>query len=322
MLRCPKVSVLMPVHNAEGFVAQAVESILGQTFGDFEFIIIDDGSTDGSLTVLRHFEGKDSRVRLISRANTGYVVALNEMLPMARGEFLARMDADDIAAPQRIELQVKYLAGHPQCVVVGCRSRLIDIDGCVIKVLQQPLTHGAIEAAMLSGASFMNHPTVVMRASAVRRADGYRVAFEPAEDLDLFLRLGEQGELANLPEVLLSYRVHTANVSRMRAEQQVNAAARAIAEACARRGLENSRPTVRREPAKPGDCHAEWAKMAAQAGFHSTARKHALKAFAHAPLAYRTWRSIGYTWAPTPFVHAAGNVMRAIRGARRAAPVQ
>ena len=118
----PQISVLMPVYNAERFVAEAVQSILSQTFGDFEFIIIDDGSSDGSLEILRRFERADSRIRLSSRPNTGYTVALNEMLAMASGQFVARMDADDVAMPQRLQKQVDYLCAHPNCVVVGCCS--------------------------------------------------------------------------------------------------------------------------------------------------------------------------------------------------------
>src|SRR4051812_3122079 len=102
----PAVTFLMPVYNAERFVAQTVDTILGQTFGDFEFVIINDGSTDRSLEILQDHARRDARIRLISRPNTGYVAALNEGLELAKGEFLARIDADDLADPRRLELQV------------------------------------------------------------------------------------------------------------------------------------------------------------------------------------------------------------------------
>src|SRR5690242_20811965 len=104
----PKVSVLMPVYNAEHYLQTAVESVLNQTFKDFELVAFDDGSTDRSLSMLRAFESKDARVRVISRENRGYLIALNEMIALARGEYLARMDADDICRPTRFEKQVKF----------------------------------------------------------------------------------------------------------------------------------------------------------------------------------------------------------------------
>src|ERR1700726_1508117 len=117
----PTISVLMPVYNAERYVAEAVESILSQTFADFEFIIIDDGSKDRSLAILEEYAARDPRIRLVSRPNTGIVKALNQGLALASGELVARMDADDIAMPERLAKQRDYLADHPECVMVGSR---------------------------------------------------------------------------------------------------------------------------------------------------------------------------------------------------------
>src|SRR5213082_3006291 len=128
----PVVSVLMPVYNAQRYLPAAVESILGQTFRDFEFIIIDDGSTDRSGEILRKFAAEDPRIKLISRPNTGYVVALNEALSCASGEFVARMDADDISLPTRFERQVAYLREHTDCVLVGTNVITMDSDGAMI----------------------------------------------------------------------------------------------------------------------------------------------------------------------------------------------
>jgi glycosyltransferase involved in cell wall biosynthesis len=122
----PAISVLMPVYNTERYVAEAVESILAQTFRNFEFLIIDDGSTDRSLSILKRYAERDPRIYLVSRPNTGYVIALNEMLAMARGEFIARIDADDIALPERFEVQVAYLREHPEVVCLGSKVQFID----------------------------------------------------------------------------------------------------------------------------------------------------------------------------------------------------
>ena len=117
----PSVSVLMPIHNGEPTLTEAVESVLAQTFGDFELIAVDDGSTDSSLAKLQSFARGDPRVRILSRPNTGIAGALNDSIQQARGEFLVRMDADDIALPQRFEKQVAYFRAHPDCVLVGSR---------------------------------------------------------------------------------------------------------------------------------------------------------------------------------------------------------
>src|SRR5690606_36363675 len=125
----PTSSVLMPVYNREEYAPLAVESVLGQTFGDFEFIIVNDGSTDGVTEILRDYADADPRIVLIEQENTGYAVALNRGLERARGEFVARMDSDDISLPDRFALQVEFLQASPQVVVVGGQALRIDEDG-------------------------------------------------------------------------------------------------------------------------------------------------------------------------------------------------
>ena len=117
----PSVSVLMPTYNPGRYVSEAIESILAQTFTDFEFLISDAGSTDGSLEVMRRYAEADPRIRLIIQPKAGIVRALNELIALARGDLIARMDADDIALPVRLERQVAYLNDHPECVLVGSR---------------------------------------------------------------------------------------------------------------------------------------------------------------------------------------------------------
>src|SRR5690349_3684785 len=169
----PAVTVLMPVYNAERFVTQTAESVLAQTFGDFEFLIINDGSTDRSPEILQDFANRDPRIRLVSRPNTGYVVALNEGLEKARGEFVARIDADDLADPRRLELQVARMRTESNLVALGSNAWAMDEDGRMLGDYDVPLTHEDIEAAHLKGSSSIHHPAVMFRPEAVKRVGGY-----------------------------------------------------------------------------------------------------------------------------------------------------
>ena len=126
MADAPTVSVVMTVFNTQAYVGEAVESVLAQTFSDFELIIIDDGSTDRSTAMLNEYAKRDQRIRLTSRANTGIVAAANEGIGLARGRYLARMDSDDVCLPHRFETQVRYLNAHSDCVLLGSRVTVVD----------------------------------------------------------------------------------------------------------------------------------------------------------------------------------------------------
>lgn len=247
----PAISVLMPVYDAERYVAQAVDSILGQTFADFEFLIIDDGSHDRSREILEAYALRDSRIHLTSRPNTGYTAAVNEMLQRAQGEFVARMDADDIALPERFERQVKYLRAHVDVVAVGTAVQLIDAAGRYLGDAHAGMDHDEIERRALAGDCPLNHPSVMMRRGPLDAVGGYRIDFEPAEDLDLWLRLGEAGRLINLPDVLMRYRLHRESFSERHQRRQRERSAAAVTEACLRRGL--STRTVSPRPWRPVD---------------------------------------------------------------------
>jgi glycosyltransferase involved in cell wall biosynthesis len=289
------ISVLMPVYNAGAYLAQAVESVLSQTYRRFELIAVNDGSTDGSLGVLRQYAERDGRVRLVSRPNTGYSVALNEALGLAEGSLLARMDADDVAAPERLERQAAYLAAHPDCVAVGCRVLLVDGAG---EPLIEPVVetdHEGISRELFKGhGGVIPHPGLMARASAVRALGGYRVDFEPAEDLDLYLRLAEVGRLANLPEILLKYRQHHRSVSYRRLEEQQRRATAAVAEALARRG-DPVGPDFALpgwvHPIAPEQCKA-WFWRALEHGRRSAARRYAVRLLKDQPFSPETWRMV------------------------------
>jgi glycosyltransferase involved in cell wall biosynthesis len=291
----PTVSVAMAVYNGEQYLAEAVESILAQTFTDFEFIIIDDGSTDGSLSILRRYAALDRRIRLVSRPNRGQVPTLNEILEMARGELIARMDADDIALPSRLEVQVDYLRRHPECLVVGSRVLLIDGDGEPLCEFSKAQTHEEIDGAHLRGeGGAIIHPAVVMRREAFLAVGGYRAEVASAEDLDLWLRLAERGRLANVPEMLLKYRRHPLAMGYAEMEKQRQAGETLLRDAWRRRGLgEPPRPAPDgRTRLGPADHHRIWAWWALGSGYVPTARKHAFRLLCLNPLSFESWRVV------------------------------
>ena len=132
------LTVTIPVHNAERYVAQAIESILKQTFSDFRLIVVDDGSTDASLSIVREFERADSRVSVIAQEQSGISAARNRALGLATTKYIANLDADDIAEPERLAAQIAYMESHPDCVLVGSQATLIDADGDVLGETAQP----------------------------------------------------------------------------------------------------------------------------------------------------------------------------------------
>lgn len=239
MAKPPIVSVLMSVYNSEPYLAQAVESILYQTLPDFEFIIIDDGSTDRSLSILQNYAAQDQRIRLISRENRGLTRTLNEMLNLAQGEFIARMDADDISFPERFAYQVEFLQRHPDVVCVGGAHELIDAQGRSLFFSFVPSQNEDIQQSLLGGTSQLCHPCVMMRREAVVKVGGYDETFKTSQDLDLFLKLGEVGELANINDTfLIRFRMHQGSVSHRKIAQQNNDARRACEAAWQRRHVE------------------------------------------------------------------------------------
>jgi hypothetical protein len=203
----PRVSVVLPVYNAERFVGEAIDSILAQTLTDLELIVIDDGSTDATAAILADRAAQDPRIRLVTRENRGLTATLNEGVSIARAEYVAIMNADDVALAERLERQAAFLDAHPAVAAVGSQTRLILADGTAGPSVSLPQSPAEVRA-FLPKASPLAHPAVMFRRAAVIAAGGYRPQIEPAEDYDLWLRLAERHDLANLPQVLLHYRVH------------------------------------------------------------------------------------------------------------------
>jgi len=209
----PKVTVLMPVYNGQRYLRQAIESILGQTFTNFEYLIVDDGSVDASRDIVRSY--RDSRIKLIeNKKNLGVVKALNCGIALAEGDYIARQDADDISHPKRLEKQVAFLNSHPEIALLGTRVNSIDQHGrrsrpygcCTVS------SELAIRWQLMFDNPFV-HSSVIMRTGIVRGAGGYNENFLACEDYELFSRLAYSYKATNLQEALLDYRYHSGSVA-------------------------------------------------------------------------------------------------------------
>lgn len=210
------ISVIMPVYNCERYVEDAVGSILCQSYRDFEFLIIDDASTDNTVSIITKFN--DSRIQLINKPkNTGYTNSLNYALSIAKGKYIARMDGDDVSLPERFAKQIYFLESHPKVVVCGTNYSFLGSNKQII----QPKTHEAIKIVLLEETCF-GHPTVMMRKSVLDKYNlQYEIEKEPAEDYALWVTLLNYGKLHNLQEVLLNYRVYEGQVSQKRRDVQL-----------------------------------------------------------------------------------------------------
>ena len=238
MSHYPLVSVLMPVYNNARFLQKAVDSILSQTFTDFEFIILDDGSNDESLKILKHCAAEDQRIRLLSRENRGLIKSLNELLKHAQGELIARMDGDDVSLPDRFNRQIEFLHHHPKVVCVGGGYEQIDDQGRIMRYRVPPTTNAEIQEQALRGQTPINHPSMMARRSAMMQVGGYDEAYPSAEILDLLLKLGEVGELANLEDVVIKYRWHRQSISDSKQQEQISSKRKACKAAWERRGIQ------------------------------------------------------------------------------------
>ncbi|MEM6473753.1 MAG: glycosyltransferase, partial [Planctomycetota bacterium] len=262
-----------------------------------------------SLAILRHFEASDERIRLVSRPNTGYVTALNEMLEMARGRFLARMDADDFAMPNRFSVQRSFLANNPQVSAVGSNVEFIDSRGRFLRLEQTAHHDEEIQDRLLRGECPICHPAVMMRAETVRKIGGYRTDREPAEDRDLWLRLGEIAELANIPQTLLKYRLHRDSVSETRRSDQVLNMRNTCEDAWERRGISGKftakteiRPGLGRRSKFEFELKYGW--WALKSGERRTSLSYARSAIAMMPWRPEGWQLLKAGLAPERFIQA------------------
>jgi len=292
----PTVSVLMPAYDVERYIGKSIVSVLSQSYQDLELIAVDDGSTDATLSIIRRFEKQDARVRVVALRKSGIPAVRNAGLNAARGSLVACLDSDDIAERMRIERQVGYMNDHPDCVVLGSQATLIDEDDDVIGASDQPLTHAAIEAELWKGyGSAILQPTAMMRRDAVLQVGGYREDLQVSEDLDLYLKLGEVGELTNLSERLVRFRRHCRSVSAVGNEiERANPRVDILKQALVRRGLPPREFTlsIPSHPSTVAEWHARWAFRAHANGYHRSARKQAWRAFCTGPLNTWSWRAV------------------------------
>jgi glycosyltransferase involved in cell wall biosynthesis len=211
----PAISVAMSVYNGERFLVEAIESILGQSYADFEFLIVDDGSRDSSTNIISEYAAKDSRIRPILRENRGLIASLNEMLSVARAPIVARMDADDASRPERFALQKAFLDEHPDYGVVGTWSEEFDEEGrsLVGSGPDQPITYEELLTGIETGEQLVCHPTAMYRRDVVLSVGGYHAAFRHCEDYDLWLRLANVTRIGNIAQRMMRYRRHAGQVT-------------------------------------------------------------------------------------------------------------
>lgn len=206
----PLVSVLMPVRDGERFLAAALESVLSQTLRDFEVVVVDDGSSDQSPSLVARVG--DPRVRLFQQRRLGITRALNRGLQHCKGRYIARQDADDLSHHRRLASQAEFLDAHPDVGMVACPAEVIDPSGRVVRVQPMPLQPQAI-AARLSQENCITHGSVMIRRDVLRRVGAYREEFALSQDYDLWLRLVEDSPIGCLPSALYQYRVSSSSVS-------------------------------------------------------------------------------------------------------------
>lgn len=304
-IRAPRISVLLPVYNAESFLRDAIDSVLSQTFSDFELLMLDDGSTDNSAAILREYEAKDPRVRVFFRRNRGLAFTLNELIGMARGELLARMDDDDICLPSRFEKQIAFLDAHPDHVLVGGWIEQMNEAGQPIGTIRSPTAHEGIDEANSKGHCSVWHPTAMMRKSSVLAIAGYDVNLENAEDIDLWLRLAEVGKLANLETAVLKYRLHGASMSAKNRDKQLANTRLACVHAWARRGVNGHFDAVNYW--RPGSDTASRHKFALRYGwvawnnnYRETWWRYACEAMRLRPFAPSSWNLLVFGLCKRP----------------------
>lgn len=210
----PKISVIMPVFNQEvHYLRTAIESILNQSYSDFEFIIIDDGSNDAVVAILAEFSKRDQRIRVFrNEVNSGIIISLNRGISHAKGEFIARMDSDDISLRNRLERQLQFLEEHPDHVLIGTNAVTIDEGGKETGKLIFPQTHHSIFHSILLRNPIL-HPTWFLRRSLFEEVGRYDENALRIEDYEFLLRIAPRQKIANLPEPLLCYRFNHSGIS-------------------------------------------------------------------------------------------------------------
>ncbi|HUG15036.1 MAG TPA: glycosyltransferase [Thermomicrobiales bacterium] len=210
------VSVVMTAYNADRFIAEAIESVLRQTHCDFEFIVVDDGSSDRTLEIIRNYACVDRRIRVVAHANWGVARSTNHAIDLATSDWVVRMDADDVMLPNRIERQIAFISDHPGIAVASSLVHMIDGDGNVRWTTSSDLVDREAFQRYLRANKVMPifQPAAIFDKRVIQSVGGYRPQFRYSQDSDLWQRVAEQGHLILIqPEPLLKYRVHAGSIS-------------------------------------------------------------------------------------------------------------
>lgn len=292
----------MPVYNSVKYVADALESALAQTMTDFEMIIIDDGSCDGTTDVLQRYAARDERIHLIIRENRGLIDTRNELLDLANGTYIAWMDSDDISLPARLECQLAAMKRDSDLVCVGGTVVLVDSDNLPLEVRRFPARLD-IKKHLLSPWTELPFCASLMRTHAARTVGGFREPFKVGEDFDLLTRLIEIGSIGNVSEPIVRYRQHPASVSSpsglgmqwlcyCKVILELAEERRTFGADRLQRGIPVTIPTsVSNQDQDPMNvAHARWARMALENGFRRTAFKHAIASFLANPCSPIGWK--------------------------------
>lgn len=213
------ISIILPVYNSEKYLSESIQSMLDQTYTDFEFIIINDGSVDTSEEIILSFN--DQRIRYYkNEVNKGLIFTLNKGIELSKREYIARMDADDIAYPSRLELQLQFLSNNLDYGVCGSLVRIINENGKQAEILNLPICDEEIKAYLYFSPA-LNHPSVMIRAWLLKN-NLYSKDFKTAEDYELWIRLSSKTKFYNIPQVLIKYRIHSGNISKTDVRQAEN----------------------------------------------------------------------------------------------------
>jgi NAD(P)-dependent dehydrogenase (short-subunit alcohol dehydrogenase family) len=309
----PRVSVVLPVWNGERFLVRAIESVLSQTFTSLELLVIDDGSTDETAAIARGFAARDARVVVVTREHGGVAQALNAGIAAARGQYIARMDADDVSFPSRLQRQIEFLDARPDCVAVGTAVEIIDEIGEHVGTKTFAETHDEIESELIGGTSAIAHPTVLARRDALVAVGGYELDRYPSEDYDLWIRLVEKGQLANLREPLLAYRRHRGAIGVRHHDWQMSMGAMINSRARASRGL---RPLAVRPPSTRTNhvarYHLDCARIALFGGPRAAAIRHARASILFEPLWLEAYAALVACAVPKPALRLIARLWRAL----------
>jgi glycosyltransferase involved in cell wall biosynthesis len=305
----PTVTVLLPVYNAERFLRESVDSILSQTWRDFELLAIDDGSTDASLSILREYD--DPRIRIIvNPRNLGLTATLNNGIRQARSDLVARMDADDIAVPARLEKQLQFLHASPQVALVGSWGYYVDENDRVLQKVTLPHSSVELRRELIHSNCFF-HASVVFRRDAVLAVGGYDGEVAHAQDYDLWLRIAARYQVANIPDFLIRYRVHSGQISftRLKAQHRAmkNSQRAMVAVWRAKGWLDHNRvsdgvwATLVGSGGSLGERYNSEADVYVRMGDMRQARRLALRAVLCSPLSSEYWLDVLALFLPTMF---------------------